>query len=53
MFDMLVLCILTASVMFYNCHYMGVDFRRNVGTRASSHLCDVIRLLVYIYTFGT
>jgi hypothetical protein len=23
MFDMLVLCILTASVMFYNCHYVG------------------------------
>ena len=51
MIDMLVLCILTAHVMFHNCHYVGVEFRRNVDTHALFHLCEVLRLLACVYTF--
>jgi hypothetical protein len=53
MFDMLVLCILTAYVMLYNCHYVGVDFRQTVDTHVSFHWCEVIHLSVCVYTFST
>jgi len=53
MIVMSALCILTAHVMFYNCHYLGVDFRLNVDTHALFHLCEVVRLLVCVYTFNS